>query len=246
MASMGRQKCESHDHAADLGLRVNLKTQSDPQRVTRVIIHRGAMVQTRESRLDTSYKIQNDDVTPRTVLIEHPVRPGWTLSANAPKPEEQTSSVYRFRVRLAPKAASTLDVRESEPASTSYSLSDVTSDQIALFARQKSINPEIEAALRKIIAQKDQLAALDQELARRNDEVKKIYNDQQRLRENLKALKGSPEERALTQRYTQQLADQETQLATLQKEMDAFQSKRDQAQATLDKMIEDLSLNVTL
>src|SRR6185437_5702791 len=81
------------------------------------------------------------------------------LSANAPKPEEQTSSVYRFRVRLAPKAASTLDVRESEPASTSYSLSDVTSDQIALFARQKSINPEIEAALRKIIAQKDPLAA---------------------------------------------------------------------------------------
>jgi uncharacterized protein (DUF342 family) len=62
----------------------------------------------------------------------------------------------------------------------------------------------------------------------------------------LKALKGSPEERALTQRYTQQLADQETRLEALQKETQDFQTKRDQAQDELDKMIQSLSLDVRL
>ncbi|MFZ0431609.1 MAG: hypothetical protein WAL86_02850, partial [Candidatus Acidiferrales bacterium] len=59
-------------------------------------------------------------------------------------------------------------------------------------------------------------------------------------------LKGSPEERALTQRYTQQLNDQETRLDALQKESADLQSKRDAAQSQLDQMIQDLSMDATL
>ena len=77
-------------------------------------------------------------------------------------------------------------------------------------------------------------------------EPDKIYDDQQRLRENLKALKGGAEERALTQRYTQQLADQETRLETLQRESADLQAKRDSAQAELDAMIENLSFDAAL
>jgi seryl-tRNA synthetase len=90
------------------------------------------------------------------------------------------------------------------------------------------------------------VAALDQELARRESEKQKIYDDQQRLRENLKALKGSAEERALTQRYTQQLADQEARLDAIQRETADLQAKRDEAQSALDATIENLSLDATL
>jgi hypothetical protein len=68
----------------------------------------------------------------------------------------------------------------------------------------------------------------------------------QRLRENLKALKGSAEERALTQRYTQQLNDQETRLEAIQREEADLETKKDQAQAELDKTIENLALEATL
>ena len=40
-------------------------------------------------------------------------------------------------------------------------------------------------------------------------DMKSIDKDQGRLRENMKALKGSPEEKALLQRYTKQLDSQE-------------------------------------
>ncbi|MGB7025227.1 MAG: carboxypeptidase regulatory-like domain-containing protein [Candidatus Acidiferrales bacterium] len=233
-------------YAADLGVRVDAKSESRPQRVTRVRISRGVMSMTRELQQSTTYTMRDDDTTPRTVLIEHPLRVGWKLAEGTPKAEETTSNVYRFRVSVQPKETSKLEVGESEPLDTRYEISNVTDDQITFFLNQKSINTEVETALRKIVEQKNRVAALDAEISRRNSEKQKIYDDQQRIRENLKALKGSPEERALTQRYTQQLADQETRLETLQKETQDFQTKRDQAQQELDTMIQSLSMDVTL
>jgi hypothetical protein len=233
-------------YAVDLGVRVDTKSQGEPQTVTHVRIARGLMMQTSEMRQETTYTIRNDDTTPRTILIEHPLRARWKLSDDAQKPEETTSSAYRFRENVEPKATATFSVRESSALESTYQLTNLTNEQIALFVRQKTINPEIEAAFRKIVEQKDRVAALDEELSRREAETQKIYDDQQRLRENLKALKGSAEERALTQRYTQQLADQETRLEAIQRETADLQSKRDQAQSQLDSMIENLALDTTL
>jgi hypothetical protein len=233
-------------YAADLGVRVEARAESEPQSVTHVRVIHGVLVQTNELRQETTYTIRNDDTAARAVLVEHPLRTGWKLSEDGPKPEETTSNAYRFREALEPKATVKFTVRESNPVQTQYQLTNMTDDQIALFVQQRSINPEIEGALRKIVAQKDRVAALDQELARRESEKQKIYDDQQRLRENLKALKGSAEERALTQRYTQQLADQETRLDAIQRESADLQTKRDEAQSALDAMIESLSLDATL
>ena len=233
-------------YAADLGVRVDSKMESEPEQVTRVRIAHGVMIQTCELRQDTIYTVRDDDTTPRTMLIEHPLRAGWTISEGSPKPEETTSNSYRFRDTIEPKSTFKFTVRESKPLESRFQLTNLTGNQIALFLQQKSINPQIEAAFRKIIEQKDRVAELDAEIARREAETDKIYDDQQRLRENLKALKGSAEERALTQRYTQQLADQETRLETLQRESADLQAKRDQAQSDLNAMIEALSLDATL
>lgn len=233
-------------YAADLGVRVASRQESDPQRVTEVRIIRGMMIQTSEFRQKTIYTINDDDTTPRTVLIEYPLRDGWKLGKDTPKPAEETSSLYRFRVELKPKTESKLAVTESRPIESNYALTNLTSDQIEMFVHQGSINTQIEQAFRKIVAQKAVLAALDAQLAARSRKRKQIYEDQQRIRENLKALKGTAEERALTERYTKQLSDQETELETLQRESADLQMKRDQAQAQLDNMIQNLTLDTTI
>ena len=233
-------------YAADLGVRAESRANSDPQRVTHLRIVHGVMIQTSENRQQTTYTVRDDDTTSRTVLIEHPLRAGWTIAGDGETPDETTSSVYRFRVKVEPKATATLTVRESSPIETRYELTNLTDDQIKLFLQQRSINAAVEAEFRKIVEQKNRVAALDAEISKRADETQKIYDDQQRLRENMKALKGSPEERALTQRYTQQLANQETRLEAIQRESADFQAKRDQAQADLDSMIENLTLDATI
>ena len=47
-------------YAVDLGVRVDRKSESQPQRVTRVRISRGVMIQTSETHQETSYTIRND------------------------------------------------------------------------------------------------------------------------------------------------------------------------------------------
>ena len=153
---------------------------------------------------------------------------------------------YRFRVNVAPKQATTLEINESSPLETRFELDNITDDQVALMVREGSVNPAIEQALRGIIDQKAQVAELDSEGEKRDAEITRIYDDQQRLRENLKVLKGSAEEKALTQRYTQQLSDQETHLEKLRLEKEDIEKKSGAAQEQVDKMIQELSIDANL
>jgi len=117
---------------------------------------------------------------------------------------------------------------------------------VALFVRQKSIDKPLEDALRKILEAKAGVEALDNQKDARESETQKIFDDQQRLRENMKALKGSPEEKALLQRYTKQLNDQEDRLEKLHKEIEDLEAREEKAQTALDQMIQGLSFDVKL
>jgi hypothetical protein len=204
------------------------------------------MIRTSESREKNTYTVRNEDTTPRTLIVEHPARPGWNLSADSPKPEETSVGSYRFRVSVAPKQSATLEINESRPLETRFELDKISDDQLTLMVREGSVTPAIEQDLRRILAQKAQVAALGSEAEKRDGEISHIYDDQQRLRENLKALKGSAEEKALTQRYTQQLSDQETHLEKLQQEKEDFEKKSAGGQELVDKAIEELSIEVNL
>jgi hypothetical protein len=233
-------------YATDLGMIVRAAGSASPLRYTRVLIGHGAMVRIGEEREKMVYTVRNEDTAPRTLIVEYPFRPGWNLSKETMHPEETTTSAYRFRVAIGAKQSTTLEISESHPLQTQVELSNITSDEVAVLLKDGQINSDIEQALRKIIEQKAQVAALNAEAETRDNTITRIYDDQQRLRENLKALKGSAEEKALTQRYTQQLSDQETRLDKLRNEKEEFEKKSEAAQEKVDKMIGDLAMEVTL
>src|ERR1700733_5041165 len=181
-------------YAADLGILVDAKQKAENQRVTKVIIAHGSMMQSTQEREEHTYTIRNRDTASRTVVIEHPARPGWKLTDDE-KPAESSASFHRFRLSVDSKKTETLLVKEYRPITNNYQLLNVTDDQIKFFASQKMINAEIDQALRKVISQKNSIAALDAEMASRKSKISGISEDQQRVRENMKALKGSAEEK---------------------------------------------------
>ncbi len=233
-------------YATDLGVLVDTRLESEQQRVTRVKIVHGVMTHISELRERKTYTVRNEDTSFRILILEHPTRPEWKLADDAPKPEEKAAGSYRFRLAIEPKKTAKLVVHEVRPLETTFALTNLNDDLIALFLQQKTINEAVEKELRRIVAQKGVVAGFDREIQSRKGEVDRIFADQQRLRENLKALKGSAEEKALTQRYTQQLADQETRLDTLRKEVSDLDAQRSRAQVELDRMIQELKLDVTL
>lgn len=76
--------------------------------------------------------------------------------------------------------------------------------------------------------------------------MESIEKDQGRLRENMKALKGSPEEKALLQRYTKQLDSQEDRLAALQKQTADLKAKRAQLQSEMDDLVAKITFDERL
>ena len=62
--------------------------------------------------------------------------------------------------------------------------------------------PAVEQIFRRVLDQKSVIANLDAQLQTRQQEIDAISTDQARIRENMKALKGTAEEKALIQRYT--------------------------------------------
>jgi hypothetical protein len=233
-------------YATDLGLLVEAVQGSSPQHVTKMKISKGTMTQVSEEQQRTTYTVRNQDDAPRILVIEHPARFGWNFLSKSAQPEERAPGTNRFRLEVAAKATATLPIEEVHPLFTTYQISNLTDEQIVYFSKQGSVTAEMADALKKISAQKAVVAKLEQEMEDRQKDIDRIVDDQGRLRENMKALRGSAEEKALLQRYTKQLDDQETQIASLRKKITDTEAQRDAEDDKLTGMIDNLNLEATL
>lgn len=203
------------------------------------------MILENELREKKTYTFRNEDSTPRNVIVEQPARAGYELRGDA-RPFETTAGWMRFRLPVGSKETASLVVEEARPIQTTYSLSDLTDDQVGMWVRERSINKTLEEALRGVVTQKKTVQELEKQKSDHEDAMEKIFDDQQRLRENMKALKGSAEEKTLLQRYARQLNEQEDKLEGLRKEGEQIESQLAKAQESLDQMIQSLMFDVKI
>jgi Carboxypeptidase regulatory-like domain len=229
-------------YAADLAMQVVVKTETPEAKKTNIRVAKGIMIRTVESRTKTIYTIRNEDASPRTVIIEQPIHDGWKLDEEL-KPAEETATAYRFRVEVKPKDSTDFVVEETSPRDSQIMVNNITEKTIESLVLNLELTPELEKFLRGIVMQKDAIAKLDADITQKQSELESIGTDQERVRENLQALKGTPEEKALAQRYVKELDEQETRLAMLKKEILDLQAKRKEAQQDLDDTIEHFTFD---
>ena len=227
-------------YAVDLGVHMDTKGENVPARVTRVAFNRGVITQTTEEQQTRTYTARNEDAESRVIIIEHPARAGWTLSG-AVKPAETTAAWHRFRLTVEPRTTATLTVVETHPLLTQVAVGTVTDDHVGIWVRAKAISPALETALREVIARKTEIGRLNGQLTTRQTQIEEIGRDQQRIRENMKSLTRSAEERALLQRYVRQLDEQETRLEGLRKEVQSLTAERQKREAELAAFIEQIA-----
>lgn len=228
-------------YAADTAVRVTSQTESRDLPVSRVQILKGVMFLSREHRDKVNYTIRNSDTASRQVVIEHPVREGWKLAGNL-KPEETSSSHYRFKVAVDPSKTKELVVEEVHQDMSRSMLTDITEHQVEVLATENVMTPELQAAFRKVLDQKNQINKTQSDIETRQQELRAINTDQARIRENMKALKGSVEEKTLLARYTHQLNSQEDRLTVLHKEIAEFEQKQNAERQKLEDMVQHINL----
>jgi hypothetical protein len=233
-------------YAADPAVHMKVLREDNERPVSHVRIAKGVMILTHEERNAREYVVRNADKTPRQLVIEHPTEHGWTLVDGGPKPEETTESFLRFRLNVAPGATEHLMVEERHRENEDFKLDDIDNDKLAILVENKSVDANVQQAIRSVLDRKNAVDLLEGMISLRQREVDTIGKDQARLRENMKALKGSSEEKALVQRYARQLDQQEDRLIALQKEIAELNEKKDKADEDLDRTIQSIVMDETL
>jgi hypothetical protein len=231
-------------YGSDLGVMVDARRQPGDGRIFRLRARDGIMTQETEERVTSTYKVRNQNTTPTTLVIEQPLQPGWKL-AEGQTPVESTADTQRFRVVLPPAKETVFEVRELRQGETQILIGDVDEMLLAQLVKSGISAATLETALKPLLDKKAELAGLQRRVEALQNERNIIGVDQQRLRENMKALRGSAEEKQLLQRYTRQLDAQETRLDALQTEIARTETELEKVRGELGGLISTVSFDLT-
>jgi hypothetical protein len=231
-------------YAADLGVNVDARRQDFAGRTMRMRARDGFITVESEDRATWAYRARNENTTPTTLIIEHRMQPGWKL-ADGQTPVESTADAQRFRVVLPTAKETVFEVRETHQGETRIMIGNVDDQFVAVAVKAGISAQALETALKPVLEKRAELTALQNRHVSLEQERNTINQDQQRLRENMKALRGSDEEKQLLQRYTRQLDQQETRLDTLQAEITRTTGEIEKVRSELSARIATVSFDLT-
>jgi len=191
------------------------------------------------------YTLVNQTDRPRVIYLEHPVDSDedWVLADSVPKPTIKTAKYYRFRIELAANQKLDFPVIERQEKMETYALSDFTRSYLDLFLQRRYLDEPTHLALEKILEIKSRAAETETRLQAINKEAGEIAQDQQRLRDNIKALTATAEARQLIARYVAKANDQETRLEQIEKDRRAAADERARLRAELDAAIRGFTVD---
>lgn len=233
-------------YAADTAVRVTRDGgDRNTRKLSQITVSRGVLTEkTREVR-ETEYLVHNSATEPRTVIVEAQRLQGWELDSE-PKPEETTEGLYRFHVEVKSGETVRLHVGQRHTISTRYALLTASQPQMEALLQQQGEMANLRATLQPVFDARRHLADLDAQVGANAAETNRILADQERLRKNLEALKGSAEERTLARRYTTELNTQEDRLAVLHQEATRLATERDAARIETFTKVEALEITADL
>jgi hypothetical protein len=140
----------------------------------------------------------------------------------------------------------TCHIGERHPGSQSIRLTNSSEDQWPSSSATPTPAPPSSSSSNPSSPPGAPLAEIDRRIKASRDEIDSIAQDQKRLRDNLSALKGSVEERALTSRYASEFNQQEDRLATFRKDLSVLNQRHQTASEDLSSKIESLNLDEKL
>jgi hypothetical protein len=229
--------------ALDLGTLVTARTKEDRAPTFLVRIVSGVFQAHYHQTSKKVYTLTNQTDKPRTVFIEHPVRQDWSLTEDTPKPDGKSARYYRFRVPLDPRQTAEVAVTERRVFVDSYVLQNFTRPDLELFIARGYIDAQTRTVLEKLIDIKDRIAANISRLQVINNETAEIAADQQRLRENIKALAPTTEAKQLITRYVAKADTQESRLEQLEKDRREALEEQTRLQVELSSAIRGLAFD---
>ncbi len=226
-------------YAVDLGTRITEAFGSKQALVREFHASRGMLTMKIAAEETRTYTIRNVDQKAKTLIIEHPLRPGYTLLSQ--KPAEKTATNYRFEIALGSGATQEFVVNEERVYDQSTAVTNLTPDILVSYLQNRALSDAGRRQLQRIADQKRLIAANDAGLQDADNQTRQLTSDEERVRRNIQSLNSVSSQQQQVQTYARQLDTIEQQM-TVQRDRQAdLQKKKTALQADLDKLLEALT-----
>ena len=220
-------------YALDLGAEVDPSFDSKPMKVVSVRLARGVIYYDALNVIDGKYAVHNKQPRDKTVIIERPIETGWKL-VTPEKPYEQTSSLLRLKV--AAPAGKTVEqpLRLERVSQTQMAIANLDDGALARFASNAPLSDAVAKAFAEIARLRSELATATRAARAAEEALDETIRDQQRVRDNLRALDRS------TDAYTRQLSkfdELETKIEQQRGELESLRKAEDARRAALEEYV---------
>ncbi len=226
-------------YAVDLGTRITEAFGSKQAVVREMHFNRGILSAKMAADETRTYTARNVDQKAKTLIIEHPLRPGYTLLNQ--KPMEKTPANYRFEIALAADSSQQFAVSEERIYDQAYQVSNMTPDTLLVYIRNRDLPDASRRQLQRIVDQKQQIAVNDRALSDAESQIGELTSDEDRIRKNIQSLNTVNGQQQQVQTYAHQLDVREQQLAALRDKTAELQKKKTALQQELDNLVTTLS-----
>jgi len=132
-------------------------------------------------------------------------------------------------------------VTEEHVYENSFSISSLNPDTLLVYVQNKILPDAGRRQLQQILDQKRQIAALGDQIKDMDAALAEIVRDQDRIRQNINSLRQVSGQQDQVQKYSRQLADQETDIAAKRDKESDLKKQKLALETALNAAIEKLS-----
>jgi hypothetical protein len=225
-------------YGIDLDTEVAPQSKGRPEELLSVRLLKGTAIIARKYALSTEYRVKNSGKKAKTVLIEYPIDPSWTL-VSPKKPAEKTRDLYRFAVEAKPGEAAKLVVEQERTDRQQVLLTNLDQSAIDFYLSAKVVGKKVKAALAELVRQKQELQQVVERKQQLEQRVGQIDNDQNRIRQNMDRLDRTSD---LYKSYVKKLSDQETEIENLRSQIATMADQETRLRKASDEFLIGLDM----
>jgi len=223
-------------YGVDLGTRISTTLNSRTDDIRELHAHNGLLVTVSARIGKTVYAVHNVDPREKTLVIEYPVRTGFTL-VDTPKPTETARDVYRFEVKVPASGSVDFPITDENLYNRQITVSSTNPDGLLIYLQNRSLSDTARRQLQQIVDLKTQIVNSDNARRETIDQITSATEDEERNRQNIASLSPVSGQQQIVQDYARRLSDQEVQIGKLREHQAALDQQKTSLQTQLNTLI---------
>ncbi|HAI70509.1 MAG TPA: hypothetical protein DCM38_13860 [Gammaproteobacteria bacterium] len=231
--------------SVELGCVVSLDHRSHHEAVHQVTIRQGHLALDHYEMAYKTYVINNKTERDLDFVLEHRFNQGWEL-VETPAPVENTEHFYRFRFEVPAKTVEEFTVRERIVRSSRHVLKDTARSKLSMWLDRKYIDNKTWRTLEGVVQLTEKISQIQRDIKDKEDTIKAVFKNQERVRENLQALGNTTDEQGLRELYIAKLASEEETLAQSQADIETLKAEKDKTESHLNTQLKPIEFEARI